>query len=73
MSWQTDLNDWLPFPWSCDNMKEQGQTSNAYEDQTAFYCKRYSAHRIIEEECEGMECPCCKLHHHDEYVMELIG
>ncbi|MBQ7701763.1 MAG: hypothetical protein IJT54_05100 [Candidatus Methanomethylophilaceae archaeon] len=71
MSWQTDLKDWMPFPWSCDNMKDEGQTPNAYDDQTAFWC--VFPHRIIEEECRGMDCPHCKVHHADEYVNNLMG
>ena len=84
MIWQTDIEDWLPFPWACENMKLEGSTDlpGFYSrdehnnegldmDEIAFYCKRHQDHRILACECLGMSCPDCKLHNHDKFIQML--
>lgn len=71
MTWQTDLKDWVPFPWSCDNMRPEDQTPNAVDNETAYWC--VFGHRLIESECLGMRCPYCKPHHTQEYIDNLGG
>lgn len=74
MIWQTDMTDWLPLPWSCENMHLDKQVDRQFfeereeDDEYAFYCKHFPAYRILTSECLGMECPDCKIHHHDDFV-----
>jgi len=37
-SMQMDLNLYLGFPWSCEHARFEGATSEAYNDQSAFWC-----------------------------------
>ena len=80
--WQTKVNDYLPFPWRCANMKiedstvlrdffSKGEVPEVGEDELAFWC--VFAHRILMSECMGMDCPRCKLVDHDEFIKRLEG
>ena len=75
-SMQMDLNLYMGFPWSCEHARFEGATADAYDDQYAFWCDAmvtielpdgktcqtaYRGYRMVEEECLGMECPCCKV------------
>lgn len=66
--WQTNLLNFMPFPFACAKFEGEGSTPNAYGDETAFYCARAGhQYRIIESECEGMDCPCCEIRDLKEY------
>ena len=84
MAWNTDIYDWLPFPWSCDNMYKDNQTelpefysgsevtSEGLPDiEVAFNCKHFPSYRILTTECLGMDCPDCKIHNHDKFIENL--
>lgn len=71
-----DLLDWMSFPWCCENvewdkpMDDQYWTDEPDMDEIAFYCKAHP-HRILIQECLGMDCPMCKIRHHDVYIKHL--
>lgn len=77
MTWQTDLFHWQPLPWACENVDYSRPIDRQYfeedpdKDEYAFYCKHYPYHRILSEECEGMDCPDCKIHGAADFVAHL--
>ena len=83
MTWQTDLLDWMHFPWCCKNVDLEREITDLpgfYEpgeepdcpdgDEVAVFCKAKN-YRILTSECLGMKCPDCRLHHHDQFIQAL--
>lgn len=78
-----DMLDWSQFPWCCENVrfdKEMTDLLGFYGknenpdcpdgDEVAFFCKGHD-YRILISECPGMDCPNCKLRHHDRFIAQL--
>ena len=77
MTWKTDLRDYMPFPWACEHcldkdVRSQGDFSGDGQEEFAIVCD-VKPYKILECECMGMDCPDCKLRHHEEFMRELIG
>lgn len=69
-----NLDVFSEFPRCCEHYwSDPERTDNAYFNddtglmESAFYCPGCTGHRIVESECQGQSCLCCKLVGFDEY------
>ena len=78
MTWQTNMDVFSEFPRRCAHYwNDPERTDNAFfnddtgQMESAFRCPACVGYRIIESECNGESCSCCKLVGFDEYMKEM--